>query len=254
MAAIKSLDEFVAQHRERFADVESNASRILLPIQGYADKPLVSLEEAVEPLSSIIHDIKRMAACAKWNCKDLPPDQLSRDQSAAIMLYSMEWEPQNQCLYFVLNASLRDENRQKLKPWFFYLKLFLTGLAKLPPIQRTVFRGVRGDLRECYQKGQTITWWGFSSCTLSMDLLGSDQYFGSAGQRTFFAIECTSGRDIKNHSAFQHENEILLPAGRQFEVVSCLRQGQDLCMIHLKETRAPFPLVDLVPEITNLNR
>ena len=252
--ATETIEQHTAQHRGRFADVESDASRKCLPIQGYADKPLVSIEEAVEPLIPIIHEIKRMAACAKWNCKEQPADQLSRDQSAAIMLYSMEWEPQNQCLYFVLNATLRDENRQKLKPWFLYLKLFLTGLTKLPTVPRTVFRGIRGDLRDSYKKGQTVIWWGFSSCTLSMDLLANDQYFGSTGARTFFTIECISGRDIKNHSAFQHENEILLPAGRQFEVVSCLRQGQDLYMIHMKETKAPYSLIDLVPEIRNAER
>jgi hypothetical protein len=184
--ASKGVDDSGAQHWERFSDIESKPCRKLLPIQGYAEMPLVSLEEAVRPLVSIVHDVEQ------------------------------------KCLYFVLNAMLRDENRQKMKPWFSYLKLFLTGLSRLPPVHRTVYRGIRGDMRKDYKKGQTIIWWGFSSCTVTMDVLANEQFFGSEGTRTLFTIESTSGRDIRQHSAFQVEDEVLLPAARQFEVVSCL--------------------------------
>ena len=36
----------------------------------------------------------------------------------------------NKCLYFVVNAILHDKNREKLKPWFFYLKRLLTALIQ----------------------------------------------------------------------------------------------------------------------------
>ena len=52
-----------------------------------------------------------------------------------------------------------------------------------------------------------------------MDILENEQFFGSTGARTFFTIECTSGKDIKKHSVFQHEDEVLLPAARVFQVV-----------------------------------
>ncbi|CAF3414477.1 unnamed protein product, partial [Rotaria sp. Silwood2] len=35
-------------------------------------------------------------------------------------------------LYLLLNRSLRAAIRDDLKPWFLYLKLFLTALHKLP--------------------------------------------------------------------------------------------------------------------------
>ena len=73
---------------------------------------------------------------------------------------------------------------------------------------------------------------------------------GSTGARTLFSIECTSGRDIRQHSNFQNEDEILLPAARQFEVVGCLSQGKYLCMIQLKEIKSPVPLIELVPEVS----
>jgi len=248
--ASKDVDGNESKHWQRFSDIEAQPCRKLLPIQGYAEMPLVPLEEAVRPLVSIVHDVENMASWAKWKCEDPPSDNLTMDQSAAIMLYSMEWEPQQKCLYFVLNTMLRDENRQKLKPWFSYLKLFLTGLSRLPPVHHTVYRGIRGDVRKDYKEGQTIIWWGFSSCTRTMGVLANDQFFGSEGSRTLFTIESTSGRDIRQHSAFQKEDEVLLPAARQFEVVSCLPQGKDLYIVQLRETNSPVRLIELVPEVS----
>jgi hypothetical protein len=69
---------------------------------------------------------------------------------------------------------------------------------------------------------------------------------GSSGKRTMFTIECFSGKDIRQHSDFQSEDEILLPPGRQFKVTSCLAQGPDLYLIHLKETEPEYPLLEAV--------
>jgi hypothetical protein len=212
--------------------------------------PIVSLEEAVEPLVSIVHDVKRMAQCAKWQSKYPSADNLTLDQCASNRLYSMDWAPQEKCFHVVLNATLRDKNREKLKPWSLFIKLLLTGLACLQSIPRTVFRGIKGDLRKNYKTGKTIIWWGFSSCSRIMEVLSNPLFLGSTGARTLFTIECQSGRDIQQHSDYQEEDGILLLAARQFEVVACLEQGPDLLLVQLKETKALFPLIDLVPEVS----
>ncbi|CAF4918695.1 unnamed protein product, partial [Rotaria magnacalcarata] len=74
---------------------------------------------------------------AKEKCKK-PADGLTHDESASIMLYSMGWEPIEQCLYFALNAALRSEDRGNLDPWYLYLKLILTALSRLPTQHRFV--------------------------------------------------------------------------------------------------------------------
>ena len=78
----------------------------------------------------------------------------------------------------------------------------------------------------------------------------NEQFLGSTGTRTFFTIECTSGKDIRQHSYFQSEDEILLPPGRQFQVVSSLNQSGGLYMIQLKEIEPPFPLLEPVSKVT----
>jgi hypothetical protein len=229
----------------RFTDIAAEKHQILLPIEGHEKIPLVSLEEAVQPLLSILPDIRRKVHTAKLKCKN-PADGLTPDESAAIMLYTMEWEPQDQCLYFALNARLRAADRKLLKPWFLYLKLILTGLSRLPSIQRTVYRGVRLDLSSTHQENEQFFWWGFSSCTTTMNVLKSDQYLGSSGIRTLFHIECENGKDIRRHSYYEKEDEILLLPASYFQVTSYLKMAPDLHAIQLKEIIPEFPYLEPV--------
>jgi hypothetical protein len=250
MAAKYSHDKDELQHKQRVSDFAAESGKMLMPIKGYEKQPLVSLEEAIEPIVPFVPDVKRMAYVAKMRCKKPPADNLSVDESASIMLYSMEWEPQEECLYYVINATLRSENRNKLVPWFLFLKLFLTAFTRLPsPNRSVVYRGIKRDMRKDYPKGATSIWWGFSSCTATIDVLENEQFLGSTGTRTFFSIECTSGKDIRQHSYFISEDEILLPPGRQFQVLGCLNLSGDLYMVQLKEIEPPYPLLEPVSKV-----
>ncbi|CAF4224414.1 unnamed protein product, partial [Adineta steineri] len=124
--------------------------------------------------------------------------------------------------------------------------LILTALEKLPSARCYVYRGVNLDLANQYTQGKTFVWWGFSSCTTSIEVLENEQFLGKTGQRTLFTIECDSGKDIGGHSYFQSEKEVLLLAARQFMVVGCLRPAPGLHMIQLKETKPPITLLQPV--------
>ncbi|CAF0981264.1 unnamed protein product [Adineta steineri] len=237
-----------SQQFTRVSDIVKEPQKMLMPIEGYEEMPIVSLEEAVAPLVSILPKVQNYAYVAKERCESVPPDDLTQDESASIMLYSMEWEPHEKCLYFALNATLRTEDRRKLKPWFLYLKLVLTALEKLPSTRCHVFRGVNLDLSNQYTKGKTFVWWGFSSCTTSIEVLENEQFLDKTGERTLFTIECDTGKDISRHSYFQSEEEVLLLAARQFIVVGCLRPAPGLHMIQLKETK---PSITLLQPATN---
>ena len=232
--------------KQRIQDVSYEPNRILLPIEGYQNKQLVSLEEAVEPLYALF-DKKILLAnvwVAKKRCKD-PTDGLSQDQSASIMLYSFEWNTREESLYFVLNQTLRTEDREKLKPWFLYLKLFITALCQLPATVGTVYRGVKADLRNQYKSNNNAIWWGVSSCTDNIDTLQSEQFCGKTGQRTIFMIKCHNARSIKNHSYYQQENEILLFPGSYFQVVGRCDLSDELHMVQLEEIKPPHEFFSL---------
>jgi hypothetical protein len=101
-------------------------------------------------------------------------------------------------------------------------------------------------MSKSYVTGETIVWWGFSSCTTKVEVLQSNLFLGETGTRTMFTLECETARDIQKHSYYSAENEVLLLAATQFQVISCLKQG-DLHIVQLKETRPPHPLLQPVP-------
>ncbi|CAF1309449.1 unnamed protein product [Didymodactylos carnosus] len=228
---------------ERYADIKNERpEKILLPIEGYQDRPIVSLEEAVKSIEHLVPGIEVKVYVAKQNCKR-PSAPLNQDEAAAIQLYTIESINTEQSLYFVLSQTLRSENRQKLKPWFSYLKLLLTALSKLPTVSNTtVYRGVKTDLSKSYVKNQIVVWWGFSSCTQSIGQ--SEQFLGKTGNRTLFSIECQNGRNIQNYSFIPAENEILLLPAIHLQVVSSLTPAVGIHMIQLKEVNAPFRFLD----------
>ncbi|CAF4542814.1 unnamed protein product [Rotaria sp. Silwood2] len=216
--------------------------KYMMPIRGYENMPLVSLEEAVQPLVPILQDVQQMVYIVKQKCKN-PSDGLTPDESASIMLYTMEWTPHDDSLYFALNNTLRSEDgQQKLEPWHLYLRLFLNALFRLPPHRTTAYRGVKLDLSEQYIKGKTFVWWGFSSCTTSSNVLQSDGFVGTTGTRTVFVIKCESARNIHKHSFYPSDDEILLMAATQFKVVGHLDKG-DLHIVQLEETCPSFPIL-----------
>jgi hypothetical protein len=227
-------------HRLVTETIADEPRRMLLPITGYAARPLLTLEEACQPLVTLINDLPRFVQVAKKNTRS-PANGLSHDESAAIHLYTMEWTPSGNSLYVRLNRMLRAPGRS--------LKLFLTALAKLPPLSsstqsQVVWRGVKLDMSARYVKDSYITWWAFSSCTRSLSLLESNMYLGQTGDRTIFNIETINGKDISSHSHFGQEDEVLLMPGTYMKVVSQLNPAPNLHMIQLKEIVPPVQLLE----------
>ena len=81
--------------------------------------PIVSLEEAVAELLPILPDVQSHAYVAKQRCKK-PADDLTRDESASIMLYTMGWEPEPEtkrriveALRFASSGTKRSEAKQR---------------------------------------------------------------------------------------------------------------------------------------------
>ncbi|CAF1176473.1 unnamed protein product [Rotaria sordida] len=127
------------------ANIQDESGQMLKPISQYAKEPLVSLEEACRPLKDIIdEELEQNIQIAKINSGS-PPDGLTQDESAAIHLYTMEWDVTEKSLYAILNRRLREADRQKLVPWHKYMKL---------TERQIVWRGVPKDLSDLYPQGK----------------------------------------------------------------------------------------------------
>ena len=250
--ATSGEEEAFTQSTSPITDVAGAPLILLDPISGYEEMPLVSLEQAVELLVLILSAIQTHASAAKLRCTK-PADELTSGESAAITLYTIQWFPRNKCLYVALNDTLRlssADREEKLKPWYLYLRLFLNALMRLPLLHLTVFRGVKLDLSGRYTESNTYIWWAFSSWATSSSVLKSNSFLGQTGTRTIFNIQCESARDIRKHSRYPTENEVLLLAATQFQVIGCLDQG-DLHIIQLKETPLIPPLLQPVPIVSS---
>jgi hypothetical protein len=136
----------------------------------------------------------------------------------------------------MLNHTLKHENRQQFRLYFKYMKLFLTALTKiqcLPP--STVWRGITKNISEEFQPGTVMTLWPFSSCTVTLPVLENNIYLGTTGNRTLLSIEVINGRNIRDHSHFQTEDETLLLPGTRMIVQSQFSPASGLHVIHLKQ-------------------
>ncbi len=235
----------------RFTDLDEEAvSQFPTPLHGYENMPVETLEKSIEPVKQFFDDIETNVSVAKENSKEAK-EGLTQDESASIRLYTMSFNG-DQSLYKVLNQTLRSENRENVKPWFKYLKLFLTALNKLPSHSKTVWRGVHDvDLSNQYPKGKQGAWWGISSCTSNVEILKSAQFLGTTGNRTLFSIECQQGKSIALHSRYKAEEEIILMPGFYFQVIGQLTPAEGLRIIHLKQI---YPIIPPEPSMITVGK
>ncbi|CAF1474544.1 unnamed protein product [Adineta steineri] len=137
-----------------------------------------------------------------------------------------------------LNETLRTGNRHDLKPWFAFLKLFITALEKLPSTKETIWRGVGGDVGSIFTDGDVHIWWSVNSCTMNLKVV--EQYLSSTG--TVFAIDAIQGKNISAFSAFPEEQEIVLMPGTRVSA-KCLPLNIDsrFFIFHLEEENLQRP-------------
>ena len=79
---------------------------------------------------------------------------------------------------------------------------------------------------------------------MNINILNSEKFLGKSGDRTLFAVKCHSGKDIRRHSYYTDESEIILSAARKFKVVGHLDHGHGLTMIQLEEIEPEIVLIE----------
>jgi hypothetical protein len=233
------MGDFIAKTMElhklyldRLQGVKDEGREELPAITGVAETPLMVFEEALGPVLRLLKDLKgpleESREFAKRAAGKPAAQGLSEDEIAALYLYTTE-----SSFYRQLNATLRDSDRAKAKPYFPYLRLFFSALARLKSYKESLWRGVALDLRSQYPKGGTVTWWGVSSCTSKVSV--AKGFLGSSGKRMLFEITPAMAIGIKSYSAFTGEEEYLLAPGTRLKVVDVKVEAGGLCTVKLLE-------------------
>lgn len=219
--------------------------KFLSPFHGWEKAPLVTLPESTEALEELIEHLGDHVEIALDFADDYLASHddcnLTRDEIAAIHLYTQGWLPAKNSLYFVLNDRLRQEDRKVMEPFLLYFRLLMEGISKLPTSTANVWRGIRGNHSDKFVKGKKFYWWAFSSCTENGAVLESgDTFLGTEGERTLFSIDVSSGVRINHFSSFSSEEELLLLPGTKLHVKNTISPAPGLVIVSLEEVvRSP---------------
>jgi len=229
---INKTMEIHKMYLERLQEVLEEAKEILPAITGVGAAPALPFADAVRPLAGSVagleHYLERSRKYAETQLAQ-GAAKLSADEIAAVYLYTTE-SP----FYRKLNAALRLPDRALAAPWFSYLKLLLRAITQLDAYDGSLWRGVAADLRKQYPKGETITWWGVSSCTAKRSVAMG--FLGLKGKRTLFEVTAQRAVSIRRYSAFTGEDEYLLAPGTQLVVADVKAEKDGLVTVKLSES------------------
>ena len=231
-------------------------------LRSVVDIPFVSFQEAAKKLEGCVPELLSESSRWQWKekcielvanlkSKGMLPAKLTEDEACALALYTALWEPLSDSFFYKLNQLLREGefHGPLVEPHCSYLpmlKLMMLGLEKLPTMSGILWRGVAKDVSKEYKTNEIITWWAFSSCTDSMELLEEDMFLGSDGERTLFMLSMTCGFDVKALSFHPKQSEKLLPPGLAFRVIGQVKLGHGLIVIQLQQVDSPFCLLESV--------
>lgn len=102
-------------------------------------------------MDHVLVEINRFVKLAKKHCTYPNEHNLNKDEAATIYLYTMEML-ENASVHHFLNESLRDENRAAVRPWFAYLKLFVSAASKLFDFKGVVWRVILKDVSHAIKR------------------------------------------------------------------------------------------------------
>lgn len=196
---------------ERSLKVDFSTDNPLKLIDGYQDEPLGSLEDALRPFHNEINDLSSHIQDAKTRCRQPSEHNLTRDESAAIYIYTMKWQPQ--CVYDRLHEAWNSRDRSQLKPWFKYLRLFKNALDKLPRANQEIWQGTFLDENILKQlESDTLPLYtSLGSCVPSSDLIKNYLKKNSVNQIMLFGYEDIYARSIGDYSTNKSKEYVVWP-------------------------------------------
>ncbi|MEU2667135.1 ADP-ribosyltransferase domain-containing protein [Micromonospora sp. DT46] len=229
-AFIASTMELHKLYLERLASVKDEG--LALPaITGVSATPLMDFRAAVAPVAALLPGLDwHVEQSHRFGEKQVDggADALSADEVAALYLYTCE-----SAFYRQINATLRHPDRGRIVPYLPYLRLLFSAVSRLPARTEPLWRGVSLDLRAQYPLGQTVTWWGVSSCTSKLGV--AQAFLGGRGKRTLFEVLPVRAVGIRRFSAFTGEEEVILAPGTQLTVTDVKAERNGLCTVRLTE-------------------
>lgn len=202
-------------NKSRSGDLSISKQNTAKLIEGYEKEPVVSLEEALGPFHGEIDQLPERIKEAKTKCYYPSKHQLTRDESAAIYIHSMNWK--KTCVYDKLQAALKSGNQAEAKRWFKFLKLYKSALDKLPEAKGNVWQGTAYD----EQKKKLLTsdeqplYVGMGSCSPSDKALKKQLEKDSIGKKILVGYgPFVKAKDVTGYTAGDQEEFVIFPGSK----------------------------------------
>jgi hypothetical protein len=183
-------------------------------ITGYEKEPVGSLEEAVKPFDGKIAQLSSQINEAKSKCHFPSEHNLTRDESAAIYLYSMRTGENS--VHAHLHKAWDSNDRSQMMPWFKYLKLLKSGLNKLPDAKTKIWQGSPFDenLKRTLESDSSQLYTSMGTCSSSVDTVKSHLDKTSGKNPILVGYQSVNGKDMTGYTV-NHENQAMLWPGKK---------------------------------------
>ncbi|CAF1275053.1 unnamed protein product [Rotaria sp. Silwood1] len=196
---------------QRFYRISISTFNLLELIDGYLNEPIVSLEEALEPVGRTIIDLPTYIEEAKTKCHYPSEHGLSRDESAAIYIYTMALKKKTFFDHF--QEAWNSRSRSTMKPWVKYIRLFRSALDKLPRAKNEVWQGMANDVM--LEKILTSKSPFLYSCLSSCSPWNSEvvDYLQKNVSKNLMIVgyKSVNGRSVTGYTADQMDEVIIWP-------------------------------------------
>ncbi|CAF4656537.1 unnamed protein product [Rotaria sp. Silwood1] len=219
---------------ERFSQLSISTSDPLRLIYGYLNEPLVSLEEALQPFHDQIDQLSHFIKEAKTECYYPSEHNLTRDESAAIYIYTMKWG--NHCLYDHLQEAWKTEDRATMKRWFKYLRLFKSAFDKLPDSKRKIWQGVPFDekLIEKLNSKSSSLYISMGLCLPSSNQIKDYLQNNFSNKIILIGYETVKGKSIADYTANSSNEHMVFPGMKIAKANCSVRDANGSVIYHLK--------------------
>jgi len=214
-----------------FTNISISKRNPLEFIDGYLNEPLVSLEEALKPFDDKIDQLSYYIKEAKTKCHYPSEHSLTRDESAAIYIYTMKWG--HGCLYDRLQEAWESKDRSKLKPWFKYLRLFKSAFDKLPDAKTEIWQGQLFDetLKEQLHDKSFSLYSFMGLCSSSVKEVKEYLEKHGAQQMLLVAYKNVGGKSMIEYTAGNNSNQVLVFPGMKLGLLNCEMYGTNGSLI-----------------------
>ena len=181
-------------------------------IDGYQNEPIVSLEDSLKPLDGKIDQLPAQIKEAKTKCHYPSEHNLTRDESAALYLYSIRGDQSS--VHSQLQRAWQSGDRVQMKTWLKYLKLMKSGSDKLPNAKTDAWQGMPYDEEwdKTLQSDSATLYTGMSLCPASSND-AKDELNVKPGTKTILvACESVQAKDTSGYTA-DNERQLLVWPG-----------------------------------------